>query len=73
MTETKARDKDLSMCLCDLKESNKQSGHDLNIELENKRREAQAKGRVNALSDIVGTRERQEKDEHGGECWIQEI
>lgn len=28
--EVKARDKDLSMCLCDLKESNKQSGHDLN-------------------------------------------
>lgn len=73
MTETKAREKDLSMCLCDSKESNKQSGHDLNIELENKRREAQAKGRVNALSDIVGTRERQEKDEHGGECWIQEM
>ena len=69
----KARNEDLSKCLCSPKESKERSRHNTNTQLGSERKEAQAEGRLNAPSDSASTRGRQKKDGHGGKCWIQEI
>lgn len=67
----KARNEELSKCLCNLKESKRRSGHNANTQLGSERKEAQAEGRVSAPNDSASTRGRQKKDRHGGKCGIQ--
>lgn len=57
----KARNEDLSKCMCNPKESKLRSGHSMNTQLGSERKEAHTEGRVNAPSDSASTRGRQKK------------